>query len=137
MAELKFPADNVVDEVLISHQISIAIAATTLVNLGKARRKMRIDRVEFVFDTTITAHASNYYELDVRHGSTPAAKWSFDSDVAGQGTVVGDVVTAMVNEVDASLVVPAGAVLKFGATKAASAGNLPATGRVNIFGRYI
>lgn len=133
----KFPEGESVSLIQIPLQIGAAIAATTSVNLGKALRKMRIDRVEFVFDTTITGHASNYYELDVRHGSTPVAKWSFDSDVAGQGTVSADTVTAMVNEADASLIVPAGAVLKFVATKAASAANLPATGRVNIFGRYI
>lgn len=135
--EVKFPPLDTTSEVLISHQITAALAASTSFNLGKARKKMRIDRVEFVFDTTITAHASNYYELDVRHGSTPAAKWSFDADVAGQGTVAADTVTAMVNEADASLIVPADAVLKLVATKAASAANLPAVGRVNIFGRYI
>lgn len=133
----RIPNTDLQEDVVLSHTLIAAVAATSAFNLGTIRRKMRVDRVEFVAPSEVTGHATNYYVLDLTAGATKVAQWSFDSDVAGQGTATADTVKAMVLEADANLVVPADTVLKINATKAASASNLPAGLRINIFGRYL
>jgi len=124
------------EQLTLSHQIVAAIAATTTFRVAKAQGRARIDRVEMVWNAQVTQDATNYYKIDVKKGSTVIASWSFQT--SAQGTLAADTFADLVkSSTDADLVVAAGDELTIVATKNGSASNLPALGRINIFGRYI
>jgi hypothetical protein len=117
--------------------LSLAETASRTIQLLTAQRAMRIDKVEYVNPTGLAGHASNYWEIALKKGSTVMAQWSTDSDVVGQGTLTADtIVNPALSATDANLVAAPGDVLKLALTKAASAANLP-PGRIVIHGRYV
>lgn len=111
--------------------------ATATIQLMTAQRAMRIEKVEYVNPTGLAGHASNYWEIALKKGSTVMAQWSTDSDVVGQGTITADtLINPVLSSTEADLVAAAGDVLKLALTKVASAANLPA-GRIVVHGRYV
>lgn len=111
--------------------------ATLAIKLMTAQRAMRIDKVEYVNPTGLTGHATNYWEIALKKGSTVMAQWSTDSDVAGQGTLTANtIVNPVLSATVANTAAAAADVLSLALTKAASAANLPA-GRLIVHGRYV
>jgi hypothetical protein len=111
--------------------------ATAAIKLMTAQRPMRIEKVEYINPTGLAGHASNYWEIALKKGSTVMAQWSTDSDVAGQGTLTANaIVNPVLSGTDANLVAAVGDVLSLALTKVASAANLP-PGRLVVHGRYV
>jgi hypothetical protein len=136
------PADNVANAAFILGNSSGGLDAgshnaTYTKKLMTAQRKMRVDKVEYVNPTGLAGHASNYWEIALKKGSTVMAQWSTDSDVATQGTLTANaIVNPALSATDGELVAAAGDVLSLALTKFASAANLPA-GRLIVHGRYV
>lgn len=113
-----------------------AIAASTPFAICTMDRPFRIDRVEVVSDATYAADPANYFTLTAAHGAgnTVAASWS--TLTGAQGALTGGTPSVMIlSATDANRVVPAGAVLKFIATKFAVAANI--TPRIVVRGRFV
>lgn len=111
--------------------------ATTTTKHRTAQRTMRVDKVEYINPTGFTGHASNYWELSLKKGTTVMAQWSTDSDVAAEGTITANTpVNLTLSATVANQVAAVGDVLSFALTKVASAAALPA-GRFVVHGRYV
>jgi hypothetical protein len=122
---------------LVADTFALSHTATAAVKLMTAQRKMRVDKVEYVNPIGLAGHASNYWEIALKKGSTVMAQWSTDSDVTGQGTLTANaVVNPVLSATDANLVAAVGDVLSLALTKVASAANLP-PGRIIVHGRYV
>ena len=113
-----------------------AIAATTTFAMCTMDRPFRIDRVEVVCDATYAQDAANFYTLTAAHGAAPTTAATWSTQTGAQGTITGGTPGVMVlHATDANRVVPAGATLKFVATKAAAAANI--TPRIVVRGRFV
>lgn len=111
--------------------------ATAAIKLFTAQRKMRIDKVEYINPTGLAGHASNYWEIALKKGSTVMAQWTTDSDEATQGTLTANTfVNLALSATDAYRVADVDDVVSLALTKVASAANLPA-GRIVVHGRYV
>ncbi len=111
--------------------------ATYTKQLMTAQRAMRIDKVEYVNVTGLAGHATLYWEIALKKGTTVMAQWSTDSDVVGQGTITADtLINLVLSGTDSALVTASGDVLKLVLTKVSTAANLPA-GRIVVHGRYV
>lgn len=111
--------------------------ATFSKKLLTAQRAMRIDKVEYVNPTGLTGHATLYWEIALKKGSTVMAQWSTDSDVVAEGTLTANaIVNLTLSATDANLVTASGDVLSLVLTKVSTAANLPA-GRIVVHGRYV
>lgn len=109
--------------------------ATAATKLFTAQRKMRIEKVEYINPTGLAGHASNYWTIALKKGSTAMASWS--TATAAEGTLTANTfVAATLSTTDADLVAAVDDVVSLALTKAASAANLPA-GRLVIHGRYV
>lgn len=121
---------------VVSSQSTSETASRT-VKLFTAQRNMRVDKVEYINVVGLAGHASNYWEIAVKKGSTAMAQWSTDSDVSGQGTLTANTfVNPVLSSTDADLVAVTGDVVSLALTKVASASNLP-NGRLIVHGRYV
>lgn len=112
-----------------------AIAATTVVKLVTARRRFRVERVEYINPTGYVQDATNFYTLELRKGATVIASWSLLT--GAQGTIAADIaVNLVLSATDANRVVQAGDLLSWAMVKTAAAANLP-LGRFNVSGRFV
>ncbi len=111
--------------------------ATLAIKLLTADRKFRVEKVEDINPTGLAGHASNYWEIALKKGTTVMAQWSTDSDVVDQGTITANtphdlVLHATAANHDADV----GDVLSLALTKVASAANLP-PGRIALHIVYL
>lgn len=110
--------------------------ATYSKKLMTAQRSMIVDKVEYINPTGLAGHATLYWEIALKKGSTVMAQWSTDSDVAGQGTLTANTfVNPTLSATAADLVAVKDDVLSLVLTKVSTAANLPA-GRIVVHGRY-
>ena len=115
----------------------VLVSATTTIKLFTTQRLRRIDRVEYINVTGLAGHATQYWEIALKKGSTVMAQWSTDSDVVGQGTIAADTfVSPVLSSTDANLVTAVDDVIALALTKFSTAANLPA-GRIVVHGRYV
>lgn len=123
-------------DLVLGHQITAALAATTTFKLFRTRKRMRFDAVEMVWNAQVTQDPTNYYVVQAKAGAVVLAAWSFLT--GAQGTLAADTFGSLVNSAtDADLVVPASTEITLVFTKTGTAANLPAIGRFNLFGRLI
>lgn len=112
-----------------------AIAATTVVKMVTARRRFRVERVEYINPTGYVQDAANYYTLELRKGATVIASWSLLT--GAQGTIAADTpVNLVLSATDVNRIVQAGDLLSWAMVKTAAAANLP-LGRFNVSGRFV
>ncbi len=103
-----------------------AVAATVVHKLRTVTRPMRVERVEYILPAGYTGHASAFYTIELRKGTTVIASWSCDSDVVGQGTITADTLIDLVlSATDTDRVCDAGDVLSLALVKTGAAANLP------------
>lgn len=111
--------------------------ASATSKLFTAQRIMLVDKIEYISPDGLAGHASNYWEIALKKGSTVIGQWSTDSDVVGQGTLTADTfVNPVLSTTASELVIQVGDVVSLALTKVASASNLPA-GRIVVHGRYV
>ena len=115
-----------------------ALAAASITKkLFTAQKKMRVDKVEYVNPTGLAVHATLFWEIALKKGSTVMAQWSTDSDVAGQGTLGADtIVNPVLSATDADRVAAVDDVISLALTETGAAADLPA-GRIVVHGRYV
>lgn len=95
----------------------------------------RIDSVEILNPTGFAQHASNYWTLTLKHGSTTIASWS--TLTGAEGTITADVAAVMtLSATDANRIGASGALLKLTLTKTGSPAAFP-PGRIVIHGRQV
>ncbi len=110
--------------------------ATYTKKLMTAQRGMKIDKVEYINPTGLTGHATLYWEVALKKGSTVIGQWSTDSDVVGEGTLTANTfVNLTLSTTAADLVAVTDDVISLALTKVSTAANLPA-GRIVVHGRY-
>ncbi len=115
--------------------LAATVAATTTQKFCKVPRDCRVESVQWLTQTTVTQDASNYWDIELKDGSTSVAKWS--TLTTAQGTITGGTGVTLVNSgTDASLVFAAGDTMSLVLTKHGSPAALP-PGRLTVHGHYV
>lgn len=102
-----------------------------------AGRKLRVTKVEYINPTGLAEHASNFFALSLKNGSTVmAGPLSTDSAGSGDNGIVADTFTELtLSATEANRIASAGDVLSFLADETGTA-TLPA-GRLVVHATYV
>lgn len=115
--------------------VAATVAATTTTKFCKVPRVFRVDDAEWLTATTVTQDTSNYWDIELKNGSTSVAKWS--TLTTAQGTITGGTGITLVNSAtDANLVFAAGDTMSLVLTKHGTPSALP-PGRMSVHGHYV